>query len=150
MIAACKTIIDATQNSGMRSPTRKSPNRAEMHPTSQGMSAPPKPGNKKDESVSCDACLPNCRVKMAKVVGNTAAIPNPARPAPEETVIRLLPARMTTKPAPATKRLINTRAASLTRLKTAGAAALPISSPAQKNDGIIVPNPLADAPIRCA
>jgi hypothetical protein len=36
------------------------------------------------------------------------------------------------------------------RLKAVGATTRPISSPAQKNEGIIVPNSLADAPSRCA
>ena len=61
---------------------RKSPNRAEVNPTSQGISAPPRPPSTKTNPVSCDACLPKCRVKIAKVVGKTAASPNPARPAP--------------------------------------------------------------------
>ena len=93
IIKICKTIIDAAQNSGMRSPMRKSPNPAEVNPTSQGITAPPRPASTKKNPVSCDACLPKCRVKIARVVGNSAASPSPVRPAPHETVIRLLPWR---------------------------------------------------------
>ena len=74
---------------------RKSPSRAEVNPTSQGISAPPMSPSTETNPVSCDVCLPNCRVKIAKVVGKTAASPNLVRPAQDETVIRQLPTKMT-------------------------------------------------------
>jgi hypothetical protein len=53
------------------------------------------PPSTKTNPVGCDVCLPELRVKIVKVVGKTAASPNPVRPASDETVIRLLPTKMT-------------------------------------------------------